>query len=56
MSNLLIQDLLALGQLINLNSKSLSLISIPDDRKAMLKEVKKDKAGFIKAAMKELVS
>lgn len=30
--------------------------SIPEDRKAMLKEVKKDKAGFIKAAMKELVS
>lgn len=30
--------------------------SISEDRKAMLKEVKKDKAGFIKAAMKELVS
>jgi DNA-binding HxlR family transcriptional regulator len=29
--------------------------SIPEDRKAMLKEVKKDKAGFIKAAMKELM-
>ena len=28
--------------------------SIPADRKAMLKEVKKDKAGFIKAAIKEL--
>lgn len=28
--------------------------SIPEDRKAMLKEVKKDKAGFIKAAIKEL--
>ena len=28
---------------------------IPDDRKAMLKEVKKDKAGFIKAATKELM-
>ena len=28
--------------------------SIPDDRKAMLKEVKKDKAGFIKSAIKEL--
>ena len=28
--------------------------SIPADRKAMLKEVKKDKAGFIKAAMKQL--
>ena len=30
--------------------------SIPADRKAMLKEVKKDKAGFIKAAIKELNS
>ena len=30
--------------------------SIPEDRKAMLKEVKKDKAGFIKAAMKGLGS
>ena len=30
--------------------------SIPADRKAMLKEVKKDKTGFIKAAMKELRS
>lgn len=29
--------------------------SIPEDRKAMLKEVKKDKAGFIKAAIKELM-
>ena len=28
--------------------------SIPEDRKAMLKEVKKNKTGFIKAAMKEL--
>ena len=28
--------------------------SIAEDRKAMLKEVKKDKAGFIKAAFKEL--
>ena len=28
--------------------------SLPEDRKAMLKEVKKDKAGFIKAALKEL--
>jgi len=28
--------------------------SIAADRKAMLKEVKKDKAGFIKAAIKEL--
>jgi DNA-binding HxlR family transcriptional regulator len=30
--------------------------SIPEDRKAMLKEVKKDKAGFIKTAIKELAS
>jgi DNA-binding HxlR family transcriptional regulator len=30
--------------------------SIAEDRKAILKEVKKDKAGFIKAAMKELNS
>ena len=30
--------------------------SIPDDRKAMLKEVKKDKAGFIKKSTKELES
>lgn len=30
--------------------------SISEDRKAMLKEVKKDKAGFIKAAMKELMA
>ena len=30
--------------------------SIPEDRKAMLKEVKKNKTGFIKAAMKELKS
>ena len=29
--------------------------SIAEERKAMLKEVKKDKAGYIKAAMKELV-
>jgi len=28
--------------------------SIPADRKAILKEVKKDKTGFIKAAIKEL--
>ena len=28
--------------------------SLPEDRKALLKEVKKDKPGFIKAAIKEL--
>jgi DNA-binding HxlR family transcriptional regulator len=30
--------------------------NLPEDRKAMLKEVKKDKAGFIKKATKELES
>lgn len=30
--------------------------TIPDDRKAMLKEVKKDKVGFIKKATKQLKS
>lgn len=30
--------------------------TIPEDRKAMLKEVKKDKPGFIKAMTKELMS
>jgi len=30
--------------------------TIPDDRKAKLKEVKKDKAGFLKAMTKELES
>ncbi|HEY6436053.1 MAG TPA: helix-turn-helix domain-containing protein [Ignavibacteriaceae bacterium] len=30
--------------------------SIPEERKAMLKEVKKDKVGFIKTAIKELNS
>ncbi len=30
--------------------------TIPEDRKAMLKEVKKDKAGFIKAMKKELAA
>lgn len=29
-------------------------LSIPDDKKALLKEVKKDKPGFIKAMTKEL--
>jgi len=29
--------------------------TIPADKKAMLKEVKKDKTGFIKATMKELL-
>ena len=30
--------------------------SIPEDQKALLKEVKKDKAGFIKATIKDLES
>ena len=30
--------------------------NLPDDRRAMLKEVKKDKAGFIKKAIKDLKS
>ena len=30
--------------------------NLPDDRKVMLKEVKKDKAGFIKKAIKDLKS
>lgn len=30
--------------------------TIPEDRKAMLKEVKKDKAGFIKTMTKELAA
>ena len=29
-------------------------LNLPDDRKAMLKEVKKNKAGFIKKAIKDL--
>lgn len=31
-------------------------LSIPEDRKALLKEVKKDRAGFIKAMTKELMA
>ena len=40
--------------MIEINLWAEKYFSIPADRKAMLKEVKKDKAGFIKAAMKEL--
>jgi DNA-binding HxlR family transcriptional regulator len=47
-------DLLPIMLEINLWAEK--YFTIPDDRKAMLKEVKKDKAGFIKAAIKELES
>ena len=40
--------------MIEINLWAEKYFSIPADRKAMLKEVKKDKAGFIKAATKEL--
>ena len=45
-------DLLPL--MIEINLWAEKYFTIPDDRKAMLKEVKKDKAGFIKAMTKEL--
>jgi DNA-binding HxlR family transcriptional regulator len=45
-------DLLPL--LIEINLWAEKYFSIPEDRKAMLKKVKKDKAGFIKAMTKEL--
>ena len=40
--------------MIEINLWAEKYFSIPTDRKAMLKEVKKDKAGFIKAATREL--
>jgi DNA-binding HxlR family transcriptional regulator len=40
--------------MIEINLWAEKYFTLPDDRKAMLKEVKKDKAGFIKSAMKEL--
>lgn len=40
--------------MIEINLWAEKYFSIPDDRKAMLKEVKKDKEGFIKASIKEL--
>jgi DNA-binding HxlR family transcriptional regulator len=40
--------------MIEINLWAEKYFSIPDDRKAMLKEVKKDKIGFIKTSMKEL--
>ena len=40
--------------MIEINLWAEKYFTIPEDRKAMLKEVKKDKAGFIKAMAKEL--
>lgn len=40
--------------MIEINLWAEKYFSIPADRKTMLKEVKKDKAGFIKAMTKEL--
>ena len=40
--------------MIEINLWAEKYFSIPEDRKAMLKEVKKDKAGFIKSMTKEL--
>jgi DNA-binding HxlR family transcriptional regulator len=40
--------------IIEINLWAEKYFSIPEDRKAMLKEVKKDKAAFIKAGIKEL--
>jgi DNA-binding HxlR family transcriptional regulator len=39
---------------IEINLWAEKYFTIPDDKKAMLKEVKKDKAGFIKSGIKEL--
>jgi DNA-binding HxlR family transcriptional regulator len=40
--------------MIEINLWAEKYFTIPDDRKAMLREVKKDKSGFIKAMAKEL--
>jgi DNA-binding HxlR family transcriptional regulator len=40
--------------IIEINLWAEKYFTIPDDRKAMLKEMKKDKAGFIKSAIKQL--
>jgi DNA-binding HxlR family transcriptional regulator len=40
--------------MIEINLWAEKYFSIPEDRKAQLKEVKKDRAGFIKAMTKEL--
>ena len=42
--------------MIEINLWAEKYFTIPDDRKAMLKEVKKDRAGFIKAMAKGLES
>lgn len=42
--------------MIEINLWAEKYFTIPDDRKAMLKEVKKDKAGFIKAMARGLQS
>ena len=42
--------------MIEINLWAEKYFPVPEDRKAMLKEVKKDKAGFIKAMTKELMS
>jgi DNA-binding HxlR family transcriptional regulator len=41
---------------IEINLWAEKYFPIPEDRKAMLKEVKKDKTGFIKSVMKQLES
>jgi DNA-binding HxlR family transcriptional regulator len=46
-------DLLPL--MIEINLWAEKYFTIPDDRKVMLKEVKKNKAGFIEAMTKELL-
>lgn len=40
--------------MVEINLWAEKYFTIPEDRKAMLKEVKKDKTGFIKAMSKEL--
>jgi DNA-binding HxlR family transcriptional regulator len=40
--------------MIEINLWAEKYLTIPEDRTALLKEMKKDKAGFIKAATKEL--
>ena len=42
--------------MIEINLWAEKYFTIPEDRKAMLKAVKKDKVGFIKSATKELAS
>jgi DNA-binding HxlR family transcriptional regulator len=40
--------------IIEINLWAEKYFTIPDDRKAMLKEMKKDKVGFVKSAIKQL--